>query len=139
MKDHFTNMDALWLSQLADSFRGEPEEARLRLIAQHLQSMDEKLCVLQANRTYDQGWADAHRSIMARSNIIADNPAGEDAIGAQIIKQINSLEAQGKVKRIALGERALEDKPDKFNAPIRRPKPKAVPSVDLDLSFLGDL
>lgn len=139
----FTNLDAMWLSELAAGTTvklalGDERLARLHLIAQHLQSMDEKLAILQNNRTYDQGWADAMRTVMGRSNIVADNPVGEDAIGAAIIKQINTLEAQGKVKRIALGERALDDKPDKFNAPLRK-TPKALPSVDLDLSFLGDL
>lgn len=148
MADHFTNLDALWLRQLADHLdahgQGLVEDTginRLRLIAQHLQSMDEKLAVLQGNRTYDQGWADAHRTILGRSNIVANNPEGEDAIGAAIIKQINTLEAQGRIKRVPLGERALEDQPHKFNAPLRRkPAPaKPTPAVDLDLSFLGDL
>jgi len=146
--DHFTNLDALWLQSYVDgSFtpRSALEQAecnaRMLLIAQHLQSMEEKLVALQSNRTYDQGWADAHRTILGRSNIVANNPAGEDAIGAQIIKQINSLEAQGKIKRVPLGERALEDAPHKFNAPLRRKAEpaKPVPAIDLDLSFLGEL
>lgn len=158
MTDHFTNMDSLWLQMLSDRLRENPAMedelgyvslnldevfARLRSIAQNLQSLDERNQVLSSNRSYADGYAAAEAAMRRRSNVLV-NPEGEDVHGASILDQINRRVAEGNLKKIALGERALEDKPHEFNAPVRRKpqaaKPKAaVPSVDLDLSFLGDL
>ena len=139
MVDNFTNLDALWLSQLADSLPREQAatQSRLRLIAQHLQSMDERIAVLQNNRTYEQGWADAQRQILGRSNIV--NPPEEDARGQEILALIDKRVAEGRVKRVPLGERALDDQPHVFNAPLRRKPTKATPAISLDLSGLDEL
>lgn len=154
MPDTFTNLDAMWLQQLADrTAQGDSSvvlangvEARLRLIAQHLQSMDERLAVLQGNQSFAQGYAASEARMLARSNIVA-NPEGEDDTGRSILEQINRRVAEGNLKRVPLGERALDDKPDKFNAPFasrtgfkkQREAAKPVPAIDLDLSFLGEL
>lgn len=149
MHQRFTNMDAMWLAALADtadqlanhgeSILAEADINRLRAIANNLQSLDERnQNLMNATGGYAQGVADAEARMRRRSNVLA-NPEGEDAMGKTILEQINRRVAEGNVKKIALGERALEDAPDKFNAPLRKPKAKAVPKIELDLDFLGDL
>lgn len=137
----FTNIDALYLSQLADTFERDDAAtcARLRRIAQNLQSLDERVQVLSNLPTdYAAGYAAAEAAMRRRSNILS-NPEGEDAKGESILEQINRRVAEGNLKRIALGERALDDRPHEFNAPRRKAAKSSVPPVDLDLSFLGDL
>jgi hypothetical protein len=162
MTDHFTNMDAIWLNELVDAlgqegtilaslkfmeFEGEEgawftseTEARLRTIARNLQSLDDRVVALQS-RTYEDGWAAAMATIYARSNVLP-NPEGEDATGKAIMSQIDRLAAEGRVKRYALGERALDDQPHRFNAPVRRaakPPKASMPDIDLDLDFLKEI
>lgn len=141
----FTNLDSLWLAMHVDSFdRASPEEneiaARLLRIAENLQRMDEQNAALVANNSFEQGYATAEARMRRRSNILA-NPEGEDAEGNAIIAQINQRVKAGGVRKVPLGERALDDKPHEFNGPRRaREKPiGAVPAVDLDLDFLGEL
>lgn len=138
-----TNLDALWLLAHADAFdAASPEEnaikARLIAIATNLQRMDEANAILSANRTYLQGVADERARQHNRSNILS-NPDGEDVTGAAILAQIERRMAEGGVKKVALGVRALEDKPHMFNAPIKKPqagaKAKAKPAADLDLNL----
>lgn len=148
-----TNLDALYLRQLArdlssghlpppSSEASNAIQAHLLRIADNLQRMDEANAILAANRTYEQGVADAEARIYARSNVLQDGPSGEQLTGGRIIDSLTSV----KVTKVPTGFRALEDKPDKFNAPFRRkapvPEPKAEaqkPSIALDLSFLEDL
>lgn len=141
----FTNMDAMWLSAFADDLDSEwgvdnkEKSSRLRAIANNIQSLDERnQNLMNATGGYAQGVADAEARMRRRSNVLA-NPEGEDAMGKTILEQINRRVAEGNVKKIALGERALDDAPDKFNAPLRKPKAKPVPKIELDLDFLGDL
>jgi hypothetical protein len=146
MPRSFTNIDSLYLVQLADDFDVHyPDEAlianRLLAIAENLQSLDERnMALMTASGGYAQGVADAEARIRRRSNVLT-NPEGEDAKGASILEQINRRVAEGNLKKIAMGERALDDAPDKFNAPRRKApaKPQAVPDVSLDLDFLRDL
>jgi hypothetical protein len=148
MTDHFTNMDAIWLSELAQGLEWGDEGAlhnnaaiaRLRAIASNLQSLDDRVVALQS-RTYEDGWAAAMATIYARSNVLP-NPEGEDATGKAIMSQIDRLAAEGRVKRYALGERALDDQPHRFNAPVRRkpaPSKPSIPDIDLDLDFLKEI
>lgn len=139
MPNSLTNMDALFLSQLAGDFDlTDPDQAaiasRLSAIAQNLQSLDEKVQAL--SNDYARGLRDAEARMFRRSNILT-NPPGEDETGRSILAQINQRVAQGNVKRVPLGERALEDKPHEFNGP-RRKAAKPSPAIDLDLSFLRD-
>lgn len=149
MSNHFTNMDSLWLQMLrgmvntgevmvAGNEKANEIMTRLDAIAGNLQRMDEANQILSNNRTYEQGYAAAEAAMRRRSNILP-NPEGEDEHGKSILEQINKRVAEGNLKKIALGERALEDKPHEFNARVRTAKPKAKPTIDLDLSFLGDL
>lgn len=145
-KPTFTNLDAMWLAMHAEGFDpASPEEneiaARLLRIAENLQSLDERNAILvEATGGYEQGYAAAQAAMRRRSNVLV-NPEGEDAEGATILAQINRKVAQGNVKRVPLGERALDDKPHEFNGP-RKPREKpigAVPAIELDLGFLGEL
>lgn len=146
MNTPFTNLDALWLSHFADGLDLQPDRnaavARLRLIAQHIQSLDDKNAALASlqGKGYAEGVRDAEARMRQRSNVLS-NPAGEDDTGAAIISQINRLEAEGRVKRAALGERTLDDKPHLFNGPLKRGhKPvRSTEVLDLDLSSLDDL
>lgn len=143
MTNHFTNMDSLWLQMLADSYTlGDEDQGsirnRLMVIAQNLQRMDELNQTLSNNRSYADGYAAAEAAMRRRSNVLV-NPEGEDERGASLLAQINKRVAEGNLKRIALGERALEDKPHEFNARVRKAPAKPKPAIDLDLSFLGDL
>lgn len=142
MAQVFTNMDALFLRMVAEGSEGQLDNntrSRLLVIAENLQSLDDRVAALQSlpstSGTYAEGYAAAEARMRARSNILS-NPEGEDATGAAIIKQIDRLAAEGKVKRIALGERALDDKPDKFNAPYRKAKATSSLNIQLDLSDL---
>lgn len=136
--NNFTNLDALWLDQLADYHGGtDPNTAnRLRLIAQHIQSLDERNQVLSNNQTYQSGYAAAMRELRARSNV---EPQSVDDGQTTIFDQIDKLAKAGKVKRVPFGTRALDDKPHEFNAPIRKKREEAAKPSGLDLSFLGDL
>lgn len=146
MPRQFTNIDSLFLVQLAGDFDiHNPDEAaianRLCAIAENLQTLDERnMALIGATDGYAQGYAAAEARFRARSNILA-NPEGEDERGRAILDQINQRVAQNNVKRIPLGERALDDKPHEFNGPARkRPAAtKPLPAVDLDLDFLEGL
>lgn len=146
MPRQFTNIDALYLISLADTFTGDEDQdaiaSRLRTIAENIQSLDERnMNLIGATDGYAQGYAAAEAAMRRRSNILT-NPEGEDERGKTILEQINRRVAEGNVKKIALGERALDDAPDKFNAPRRTApaKPKAaVPAINLDLDFLKEL
>ncbi len=146
MPRSFTNMDSLWLVALADSFSPNLEDeapihARLLAIAENIQGLDEKnQNLINATDGYAQGYAAAEAAMRRRSNILS-NPEGEDATGKAILDQINRRVAENNVKRIPLGERALDDKPHEFNGPRKRAAPvsKPLPKVDLDLDFLEDL
>lgn len=140
-----TNLDALWLRQLADRLREGDSlrhtnevEARLRSIANNLQRLDEANAVLTQHRDFDAGYAEAMRQMLARSNV-AQNPEGEDAVGERILEGIAAFEKSGRVKRVPAGKRALEDKPHQFNG--RRPKVPSSqrPKIQLDLSILEDI
>lgn len=139
----FTNLDALWLANFADSFSpGNPEEnhihAQLLAIAGRLQRLDETNALLSQNTEYARGYAAAEAAMRRRSNILT-NPEGEDAIGASILSDIERRVAEGRVRRIPQGERGLEDNPHLFNAPVRRKPKRAEPTLSLDLSSLDDL
>lgn len=143
----FTNIDSRDLCELSSriGFATSAEQANadrtaLLRIAGNLQRLDEANQILSNNRTYEQGVADAEARMRRRSNIL-ENPAGEDDTGRAILAQIDKRVAAGDVRKYELGERALDDKPDKFNAPLRRkPVPaKATPAIDLDLDFLSDM
>ena len=144
----FTNMDSRALAQLAEDFQRDDSAtaAMLLRIADNLQRLDEANQILSNNRTYEQGVADAEARMRRRSNVL-ENPDGEDDRGAAILRQIDQRVAEGNVKKLALGERALEDKPHMFNGPApRKAKPAAKPTTStlptelkLDLTFLGDL
>lgn len=136
-----TNLDALWLRQLSDEFARDDSSvaARLLRIADNLQRLDEQNALLKQNQSFEAGVAAAEARMRARSNLLPANPEGEDAEGASLLDQINRRVAEGNVRRIAAGERALEDKPHLFNAPRRRQAKPKTPTIDLDLDFLGDL
>lgn len=127
----FVNLDSMWLANLADDFRGDDDEiaARLLRIAEHLQSLDNRVAAL--GNGYEQGVRDATARMRARSNILSENPEA-DAEGEAILEQLTSI----KVKHIPMGVRALDDRPHEFNAPVKK---KAKPTIDLDLSFLEEL
>lgn len=107
----FTNLDAQWLSELAEAFDGEPEAARLRLIAERLQRFDD------ASRTYDDGVADERRRWLARSNI----PGARAIDGEALAKAI----AATPVKRALPRPKAS------------RPSRVSVEGIVIDLSKLG--
>lgn len=143
----FTNIDAMWLAQLAEGFSpAQPDEAaihaRLLRIASNVQGLDERNQMLShtGDNTYAAGYAAAEARMRRRSNVLA-NPEGEDETGKSILDQINRRVAENNVKRYAVGERALEDKPHMFNGPMRRApaKAKATPKIDLDLDFLNGI
>lgn len=107
---------------------GEEFTARLLRIADNIEKLDE------ANaRAYQLGITEGLAQHMARSNIV------DEAEGKRRPMTLEQAIAGLPVKRIPMGERALEDKPDKFNAPVRRKPAKPVPKIDLDLSFLGEI
>jgi hypothetical protein len=135
---NLTNIDALWLASLAERFgdNGDADASRLRAIANNLQGLDETNQNLSNARTYADGYATAELRMHRRSNILT-NPDGEDTVGKAILAQIDQRVASGNVKRLALGERGLEDQPHTFNGPTRRKAP--APTLSIDLSFLGDL
>lgn len=139
----FTNLDSMWLSAHAEGFDpASPEEnairARLIRIAENIQRLDELNAALTNNQSYEQGYAAAEARMRRRSNILS-NPAGEDEKGSAIIEQINKRVASGQVKKVPLGERALDDAPERFNAPRRQGATRAEPVIDLDLSALDNL
>lgn len=145
MAQSYTNLDAMWLSTHAEGFDPRsPEEnairARLLRIAGNLQRLDEQNQALASNNSYEQGYAAAEARMRRRSNILT-NPEDEDAEGSAIISQINARVASGRVQKVPLGERALDDAPDKFNARKRAgsAKAKPLPDIDLDLSVLDNL
>lgn len=68
----FVNLDAAWLAELAEDeyIAANPAtSARLRLIAQRLESMDEKLRNLQSTKTYADGVRDERMRMLSRSNL----------------------------------------------------------------------
>lgn len=137
MPDVFINIDASYLANYANDIAAiDPEvAARLLLIAQHLQGLDDASAL-----QYQLGRRHMEAEIFARSNVLS-NPEGEDEVGKRIIARIEALNAT-PVRRIPLGVRALEDKPHQFNAPVRKaPKPVERDEVQtkLDLSILIDL
>lgn len=134
-----TNLDALYLRDLATRVADNATQARLLRIADNLQRMDEANAILSQNRTYEQGVRDTELRIYGRSNVLQDGPAGEQLAGQRALDSLTSV----KVKRLPTGARALDDKPHLFGSapPARRvPEPKAeAPRIALDLSFLEDL
>lgn len=140
--NNFTNLDARYLYDLVTDIEDDETQARLLRIAENLQRMDERNAILASKSSYADGIRDAELRMKRRSNIL-NNPEGESEAGSAIIDQIDRAVAQGKVRRIPYGERALEDKPDTFNGRKVRPPTQAakqpVPAITLDLDFLGDL
>lgn len=147
-----TNLDALYLRDLAAKAADNETSARLIRIADNLQRMDEANAILAQNRTYEQGVADAEARMYGRSNVLQDGPSGEQLRGGRIVDSLTSV----KVQRIPYGVRALEDGAHQFNAPhpyvpasARATEPKAKstkakpaaakPAITLDLSFLESL
>lgn len=65
----FVNLDAEWLWELSESFRGEPEETRLRTIAGRLERLDEQVRNLASNDAYAAGIIEGKRRYLERSNL----------------------------------------------------------------------
>lgn len=125
---NFTNMDARWLAELSKDLLkpvvnlGASDAARLAAIAEHLQSMEEKLVNLQSfTATYDQGVADERARWLSRSNL-----------------PLQSVELSPELA-MAMAKAATTIKPRKVSK--EKPKPKEEEFVDplahitIDLDF----
>jgi len=130
----FVNLDAAWLAELAAAFEGEPEQARLLLIAEHLQGMDEKLQNLSnAPGEFERGVRTERERIFGRTNLplqgVEVSPELRDAI----------LRSQAPVKKIKRGVSGFDQpKPVKTTKTISSPALKEIlAGLKIDVSKIG--
>jgi hypothetical protein len=132
----FVNLDARWLANLANAFDGEPEQARLLLIAEHLQSMDEKLQNLSNSvGEFERGVQAERLRIFGRSNLPPQSVEVSPELHAALL-------ASKPVKKIARGVSAFAPLP----APKKLKEVKKISSpalneilsgLKIDLSSIG--
>lgn len=110
MAKTYVNLDAQWLAELAAQLdvpgTGSSETARLLQIADHLESMDEKLRNLQSARTYEDGRRDERIAMLGRSNL----PVQSVEINPELAKAI----AAAPVKKIPAKTKAPKERPEEF-------------------------
>lgn len=127
----FVNLDAKWLSDLAAAFDGEEEQARLLLIADRLEKLDEQVHNLQGE--FARGVAVERERIFGRSNLplqsVEVSPELRDAI----------LASNAPVKKIKRGVSGLaEPKKPKMTKRVSSPALQEILSgLKIDLSKLG--
>lgn len=140
MPAEFVNLDARWLANLAAAFEGEPEQARLLFIAEHLQSMDEKLQNLTANSNqigeFERGVQAERLRIFGRSNLPPQSVEVSPELHAMLLK------AAIPVKKIPRGVSAFDPLPAQKK--VREVKKVTSPALKeilsglkIDLSKLG--
>lgn len=149
MPAEFVNLDARWLVEFAEQFQnasGEPNRnydadyARFIRIAEHLQSMDEKLQNLTANSNqigeFERGVQAERLRIFGRSNLPPQSVEVSPELHAMLLK------AAVPVKKIKQGVSAFDPLP----APKKMREVKKVTSpalkeilsgLKIDLSKLG--
>lgn len=127
----FVNLDAKWLSDLAAAFDGEKEQARLLLIADRLEKLDEQVRNLQGE--FARGVAVERERIFGRSNLplqsVEVSPELRDAI----------LASNAPVKKIKRGVSGLaEPKKPKMTKRVSSPALQEILSgLKIDLSKIG--
>jgi hypothetical protein len=107
----FVNLDAKWLHELAQAFDGEAEQARLLLIAERLEKLDEQVRNLQSSSNqigeFERGVQAERLRIFGRSNLPPQSVEVSPELHAALL-------ASKPVKKIARGVSAF--------APLPAPK-----------------
>lgn len=130
----FVNLDAAWLHDLAAAFEGEPEQARLLLIAERLEKFDEQV----RNRAsqlgeFERGVAAERERIFGRSNLPLQSVEVSPELRAAVLAK------HVPIKRIARGVSGLDEpKPPKAVKKVSSPALQEILSgLKIDISKLG--
>lgn len=114
MSQTFTNLDAQFLFDFAEDREYDGvHNVRFVLIAQHLQSMDEKLQNLAAARSYSDGVRDERLRILGRSNLplqsseISPELSMELARRATTVKPRRAVRPEAPVRKVGLSSDLL--------------------------------
>lgn len=111
----FVNLDAKYLSDMADEMDGEaePDEASMRLrgIAARLERLDEQVRNLQATDAFKAGIVEGKRRYLARSNLpvqsVELNPDLAKAIAAHPVTKVTAAKPQVSKKPSVLSLNGL--------------------------------
>lgn len=141
MSAEFVNLDAKWLAEFAQpgNVIGEYEQARLLRIAEHLQSMDEKLQNLTSNSNqigeFERGVQAERLRIFGRSNLPPQSVEVSPQLHAMLLKA-------PPVKKIKQGVSAFDPLPSAKK--LKEVKKVSSPALNdilsglkIDLSKLG--
>ena len=132
----FVNLDAAWLAELAAAFEGEPEQARLLLIAERLEKLDERVQNLQSGpNDFDRGVQAERLRIFGRSNLPPQSVEVSPELHAALLKTV-------PVKKIARGVSAFDPLPSpKKLKEVRKISSPALNEIlsglKIDLSSIG--